>query len=613
MNNKRNGSTGDSGGELAGEPRGFIQKTVRAPKTVLDVFEEAFGKAYPEDHPFRPVARRFLAHVWHCQSAQRHEYEDGVPISYRLIGKMDGAPHPNTGTSQVWRPAVEEGLLKVREHRYTEGRSREFSLSPDFTESLLEAAEKGSSVKTRYNLTTGNKTRAKEQTALTYDGENSWKKRSPPLYRTHKQLKGQCDLVNKEAVDRELGRIKSDLDRARATYRSAAKKANRNDAKTREHLFDLARQYGRARARYAQNRRIWNEIFGQGLDEAEDMPDGIYAYETAYEVQEASGRLTMKVGLQNASERVKAAAAKGIPGYRNYDIKSSQTEALIQEFEDANERGAGLDISILAGYVGKDELAERHPIPRNAWKRPEHAVKFGAGFTYSSFENARSIAKRNAARYLQNHDLGTVRMDHETREAVYVRHVYNRLPTLAQTARDWADEGYVDTPEEAYRLLEDTYGPMAEEIDRWREWLVGKYWNQENNPGGRGRYVENPCGLSFTVHSEDSDYDKKAAFATMRLQGLEAAYMHALCRLAPEYSYEFLRNEHDGAVVLGEIPEEAQRRAREQSGFRRATLEQKPFESPTEQPTEQSCASTLIPGKKPSRSATKPTASERSG
>jgi hypothetical protein len=609
----QNGKTDDAGGESTGEPRGFIQKTVRAPKTVLDVFEEALDRAYSEDHPFKPAARRFLAHVWHCQSAHRHEYEEGVPISHRLIGKMDRAPHHKADTSQVWKPAVEEGLLKVREHRYIEGRSREFALSSDFMASLLEASEKGSSVKTRYNLTTGKRTRKKAQTALTYDGENSWKKRSTTIHRTLKQLEGQRDLVNKDAVDRELGRIKSELDHARDRYQSAAKVAVGNGAKTREHLFELARKYERARARYAQNRRIWNEIFGQGLVEAEDMPDGIYSYETAYEVQEASGRLTMKVGLQNASERVKAAAARGIPGYRNYDIKSSQTEALIQEFEDANERGADLDLSILTGYVGKDELAARHSIPRDVWKRPEHAVKFGAGFTYNSFENARSIAKRNAARYLSNHDHGTLRMDHETREAVYERLVYNRLPTLAQTARDWADEGYVGTPEEAYRLLEVTYGPMAEEIDRWREWLVGKYWNQENNPGGRGRFVENPCGLSFTVHSEDSDYDKKVAFATMRLQGLEAAYMHALCRLAPEYNYEFLRNEHDGAVVLGEIPDEAQRRAKEESGFRRATLEQKPFESPSEQPTEQSCASTLIPGKKPSRSATRPTASERSG
>jgi hypothetical protein len=321
----------------------------------------------------------------------------------------------------------------------------------------------------------------------------------------------------------------------------------------------------------------------------------------------------MKVGLQNASERVKAAAARGIPGYQNYDIKSSQTEALIQEFQDENKRGADLDISILTGYVGKDELAARHSIPRDVWKRPEHAVKFGAGFTYSSFENARSIAERNAARYLSNHDLGTLRMDHEAREAVYKRLVYNRLPTLAQTARDWADEGYVDTPEEAYQLLKDTYGPMAEEIDRWREWLIGSRWKQENKPGGHGRHDKNPCGLAFSIDREESTYDQKTAFATMRLQGLEAAYMHTLCRLAPEYNYEFLRNEHDGAVVLGEISDEAQRRAREESGFRRATLEQKPFESPSEQSTEQSCVSTLIPGKKPSRSATRPTAIEHSG
>jgi hypothetical protein len=109
---RRNGNAGDAGGEPTGESRGYIQKTVRAPKAVLDVFEEAMEAAYPEDHPYMPAARRLLAHIWHCQSAQRYEYEDGVPISYRLIGTMVGAPHPKADTSQVWRPAEEEGLLE---------------------------------------------------------------------------------------------------------------------------------------------------------------------------------------------------------------------------------------------------------------------------------------------------------------------------------------------------------------------------------------------------------------------------------------------------------------------------------------------------------------------
>jgi hypothetical protein len=307
----------------------------------------------------------------------------------------------------------------------------------------------------------------------------------------------------------------------------------------------------------------------------------------------------MVVGLQSASKTMKAAAAKGIPSYYNYDIASSQTEGLIQEMQEAAYKGRSLqhsslrvDPSVLEEYPGKDELARRYGIDREQWKRPEHAVKFGAGFTHETFEAARSAAKGRVLDRIEGRDgnpqWGQLhRLPYESGEMAWERAVYKELPTMSQVAQNWAEDPDVPLkdPEEAYGLLKQFFGPMAEAIAEWREWLMEEHWSLEGQRGGTCGYsVQNPCGLSFSIHDErlieDGEvnrYKQKAAYATSRLQGLEAAYIHALTILSYEYDYEVLRNEHDGAVVLGEISDDARRKARDISGFYRARLEEKPF------------------------------------
>jgi hypothetical protein len=158
---------------------------------------------------------------------------------------------------------------------------------------------------------------------------------------------------------------------------------------------------------------------------------------------------------------------------------------------------------------------------------------------------------------------------------------------MSQVAHNWTEDPDVPlkAPEEAYRLLKQVFGPMAEAIDEWREWLLEKHWRLEGQNGSLCGYsVQNPCGLSFSINDEKlmengeaNRYKQKAAYATSRLQGREAAYIHALTILSVEHDYEVLRNEHDGAVVLGEIPDDARQKARDISGFYRAIIEEKPF------------------------------------
>ena len=512
-----------------------------------------------------------------------------------------------TGTSKIWWPLVDAGFMRYDDYKKKRA-CREFYIAPEVLRDISDAIARGRDRSTRYDLVSGKRKYGSVGTRLTYDGEHSWSQRSEFVYESLKTLQGQRDLVNKRAVEKHLNWREKRRDEAEARYerlaeacrdvknqileegRSLTEQEKQRLGEAREHAYRAARAYQKEQARFDQDDRIWSDIRKQDFREAEDQPEGIFEYETTYEVQEKSGRVTMTIGLQNASEEMKAAACKGIPDYHNKDIQSSQTEALIQEMVDANKLGADLDVEVLTDYVGKDTLADRFGIDRDLWKRPEHGGKFGAMFNQDTYEEALSTAKQKVIRRLGKDESGDPnwdklsRLEFESGEMAWQRAVYNALPTMARTARDWADDEEIDyeDPEQVYSILQDAFGEMTEEIDQWREWLVNEHWSIKGRHGSRhGYYVENPCGLAFTIHDYDDHYDKKAAYATSRLQGREAAYVLSLSIIAEDYDYELLRNEHDGAVVIGEIPEKARERAREMSGFRRAELEEKPFEGRT--------------------------------
>ncbi|WP_263788938.1 hypothetical protein [Salinibacter grassmerensis] len=631
------------------------------PKPVLDAFDEAFDAADVSEE-YRPVLRHVFAHVYYCQTRMPDRYGDGVPLSHGLLKQAcreaEGVDVP-TRTEDIWE-SVEGELLAVSDYIYREegvGRSREFRLVEDLMRRLDGALENGYEYKTRYNLIDGKRLRSGFQTALTYDGEHSWEQRSTFIYKTLKRLRGQRDVVNKAAAENHLDRLEAEKQAAQERYdrlqaeldqlkgqileegKSLSESEQKRLSDARETVCKAGREKERAESRWRQDARIWADIIAQGLEEAEDQPEGICEYETAYEVQPGSGRLTCICGLQNASEEMKAAAAKGTVHYRNVDIKSSQTEAIIQEMEMAVSMGADLNLSAIKGYIeagGKDALADEHGIYRDRWKRPEHSVKFGAGFNHDTYAAALGAAKGKVLSGIKDDDddpdfSQLYQFENESGEAAWHRAVYKELPTMAAVARDWADDDEIvyDDPEEVYSILQDAYGEMAEELDAWRDWLVDEYWTEAGQHGSQfGYFVSNPCSLPFSIHDtrladsngedeEISRYNQKAGFATSRLQGSESAFMHALALIQDDFEYEFLRNEHDGAVVLGEIPEEAVQMARLISGFHRAELEEKPFEGHNSNNTEtndtETCDTTTSKDpsaqnqlEKPSKSPTSP-------
>lgn len=579
-------------GEARSRARGTgrIRTDYRLSKGQVDLLERSLVQATEcVSTPHPRAMRAMLIHLVHCHTVYRHRYEDdGVPIPWNAIADLeDGVAK----TREVWAPLEAVGFVEARPFR--SGTCRRFILD---TEVLLAFADARGTSSTRYDAMTGQRTRARYRTDLTYDGVHSWKGRSTLMYDVLRYWRGARCLANHTAAEAYLTRARAAVCRAENEADEAGRSLRRIDRDVRQSepygpltaaahgpigaakaAYRQARRLAaKAAARYAQDAHCWGVACDQVTTSTTGFPLDIVPFQPAYEVQSLSGRLTFRGGgPQNLSREAKAAMYSGIPGLINYDIVGSQTSKLVEEFEDAIRAGADLDISVLTEYPGKDALAESHGVPRDVFKRAEHAPKFGAGFPHATFSAAWNHARALARKTLDDHGPG----HGESRYMTWEERVARELPTMARVAYEVASDPRVPDlvdPEAVYTLLKDVFGPMAREIKRWRVWLVEHHWALYSSPGGDGRFVEGPCGFPFYLHHYDeSERGKK--YATNRLQGGEAAFIHHLTLLGAEYGYEPIANEHDGLVVIGEIPKEAVAVARERSGFRTAEIEPKPF------------------------------------
>jgi hypothetical protein len=80
-----------------------------------------------------------------------------------------------------------------------------------------------------------------------------------------------------------------------------------------------------------------------------------------------------------------------------------------------------------------------------------------------------------------------------------------------------------------------------------------------NNADGR-RYLTNEVGAKVSVEelAEDAPpWQLRARLAAFLLQGREAALIHTLAAASRRHGFEVFSHEHDGLVVLGEVPGEA--------------------------------------------------------
>ncbi len=294
------------------------------------------------------------------------------------------------------------------------------------------------------------------------------------------------------------------------------------------------RDWKAARAQHASLQLAQQTIIQQAYDE-----EGKTELQNAYRATFAGRIVFKKGGPQGLMAAVKEMAYAHANGYTNYDIKSCHTSGLKQVADELAELGVEIDVSPWEEYDGKYAVADRTGLPVILVKIVEHAIKYGA-YLPSSIAQTEQVFEDSP---VDAEDLALIK----------------------------AAKKYAEDPDEALGKLYQEFGEMRKVVVEISDALLGEYYNAHQSGG----YMHNACGVSFAPHNYDSSHKQRTQVMAWMLQGLEAAFIHAITILSEDYDYEPLHNDHDGLGVRGEIPDEAQERARDRSGFHRAELVEK--------------------------------------
>jgi hypothetical protein len=250
---------------------------------------------------------------------------------------------------------------------------------------------------------------------------------------------------------------------------------------------------------------------------------------------QSSGRISENGGgLQSCSRAMKKAAFSGIDFF-NYDLRSSQGYAFLQDL-----RLAGIEDKWLVDHLGSgafEQRAQNLNLPKKVYKKCFFATIMGA--THRWLEKAEHVGRLQKA--LRKH-YGT-----------------------EKEARQKFDELVVQLK------------PLKKVVRLWTKWLIDDPACKHRKKTQRREYLENAAGQKLQLDRSTSATKLKRKAAAHMLQGQEAAYIHHLTILSKDYGFVPISNQHDGLVTLGTIPQEAQAKAAELSGFRESYLELKLF------------------------------------
>ena len=444
-----------------------------------------------------------------------------------------------------WIKFVDKGLLEVSTYSHAQGLSREFKIPEFIFDEFFERGflelEQLVKVK-RYNAFTGRASNV----ALGHQKFDENGNEEPEL------ITSALDLIkegyfNLAAVNSHI----KDLNAARLSLKAEYDRIAADETSTEEAKKLALKRYKSAKCRLINDHHSIGSITGQNPKE---IAPGIYVYKPAYKVQPAGRVSQMKGGLQSASRRAKAAAYRGIKNLKNYDLKASQINGLIQQFELAN-----LDTTWLVQYRdnpnAKKEYAAKVGISVDCWKTCLCALLFGA------YTTSPSKVKSKLDALLEEGG--------------------KPLNSILDTLEDEADGDLELLVNYQTKFLE-CVKPLKVQLDIWHDWLLNKWVPAVAYPGKSGKkYIKNPTGKELCIDDLQAKYKVwkvKSKVAAFVMQGQEAAFIHALTNQSVNYDYKVIANEHDGLICIGTIPDEAVRKAAEMSGLKTPTLEEKPFD-----------------------------------
>ena len=303
------------------------------------------------------------------------------------------------------------------------------------------------------------------------------------------------------------------------------------------HLQTTALGQNRYIAKYLNDLLCWAAVQNQKPIQTAGGNGTIWKYKAAYRVQKTGRIGEIRGGFQNASREMKAAAYEGIANLHNYDLKSSQVNGLIQQFELAD-----LETHWLKDYRdypnAKQYYSDALGVDIDTWKDCFIALLMGA----------RSIKAGPIYRNLRHYCEETGQPD--------------------------------STADELLNRFNELTDPLQKQLSRWHRFLLGGYLTTDYAYRYAGkRYLRNPTGKKLCV--DDLKGNRSGKVAAFVLQGQEAAFIHWLTLLSCDYDFDVVGNEHDGLITIGTIPDEAVNEAATRSGLKHASLSEKPFFTPS--------------------------------
>lgn len=425
-----------------------------------------------------------------------------------------------------WKDLLVAGLIDATGYSKESGYCREYAVADWILRDCLEMNTLYSPEeylkKERVNLFTGKTTKKREKSKL-YDSNRN---EEPLLIRSAIQaIESHGSLFNMTATQQHLDCLEENVALARARYGVDSK------------------EYQTAQARYFND---YSCFYKGVLDQyPNQQTEHIWSYKPAYSVSSTGRIFQSSGGLQSCSRAMKAAAYSGIEGLRNYDLTASQLHALNSEFQ-----LAGIDNEWLEYYLSSPEVrarcADTVGITVDCWKRCLLALVMGADLP--SKIGLLAFKKSDVATYL----LEEANSDRERAQLFLDR----------------------------FHLAIDRFFSRLKE---WHSWLLTDFVPKNRKPSGGGHYLRNLAGKAlFLDDLPASDSAKARKLAAFLLQGREAAFIHHLTVLGNDYNFRPIANEHDGLVVINEIPEEAVKLAALRSDFQGAELREKHFISQQE-------------------------------
>jgi hypothetical protein len=315
-----------------------------------------------------------------------------------------------------------------------------------------------------------------------------------------------------------------------------------NGAALDAHLLEMEQRWRSAPAKDAKveearfrNDRACAIMIRTGCVASDDAT--ICSYRPEYRPSYTGRVIEIGGAAQSCSRAMKVALFEGTSNLRNYDLKAAQVYILKQELEDA-----GLPRRWVEKYLSEPKAAATRAavlgITKDAFKKCLFATIMGAVFE----KNPKP--KKNA--------IFDAMLDEAAGDAARAKQlmiaVHRELKGLKREVG-------------AFRRHLLT-APNCARLDPTRK---------------KVRTLLNACGQRFPLDGDTETVLARKAVAFI-LQGQEAAFIHKVTTIGAKHGFVPVNNQHDGLVVLGEVPDAAVAEAANATGLRYPHLDQKAFQ-----------------------------------